>query len=94
MSDFYSMGSNPMMSGMGMGMGMMNPMMSGMGMMGGMSSGGTQNNFVYFKQKYGCPDCFIKSPVPVECQKHINPLPDDALKQTFWTIIKRNILGG
>ena len=71
---------------------MMNPMMSSMMMSNSISS--TGNEFEYFNQKYNCEDCFHKSPVPVPYPMHIDPLPSKTLKPSFWTILKRNILGG
>lgn len=88
LGNFNSMNGNSMM---GM-MGMMNPMMT-MGMMNSSSETGG-NVFIHFKQKYGCEDCFQKTPVPTPCSIHLDPLPKEALKPSFWTILKRNILGG
>ena len=59
-----------------------NNSMMGMSQTGGMnnSAGGNGNVMQSFKAKYGCEDCYKKSPYWVECATPIQPVPLEVIK--------------
>lgn len=72
------------------GFGYGNQMMGGMSAMG--MSGG--NQFQYFKEKYGCEDCFRSQPYDYECPKPRLYQPKSFVAPSFWQRILSRISGG
>lgn len=79
---------------MSMNYGIGYPGMAGMG--GMMSPCGTQsgNVNVYFRNKYGCEDCFRKEPYWQEYPKPIIPEGKNSLKPSLLKRFLNNVLGG
>ena len=66
----------------------------GMSMIGGMNSTmGTANVPQYFKQKYGCEDCFRARPYLQEYPKPLVPLAKESMETSFWQRLKKHIFG-
>ncbi len=65
--------------------------MYGTGGMYGMNGGNTN---VYFRNKYGCENCFRKEPYWQEYPKPVLPEPKNSLKPSFIRRFINNILGG
>lgn len=57
---------------------------NGMYGMFGMNNIGGGNMHQYFKNKYGCPDCFRTQPYLSEYPKPITPLPRQVMRPSFW----------
>ena len=66
--------------------------MNTMGMGGGMSGSG--NVFQYYQSKYGCEDCFRKSPYIQEFPKPFIPEPKNSLNPSWWQRFLHNVFGG
>lgn len=65
-----------------------------MGMYGpsmGINSGNTN---VYFRNKYGCEDCFRTQPYWQEYPKPVQPEPKNSLKPSLFRRFINNVLGG
>ena len=78
--DYGSMHNVPMtgMSGMAGGMNMMS------------NSGNIQR---YFKQTYGCEDCFRKEPYMQEYPKPIMPVAKESMQSSWFKRILERIMG-
>ncbi len=63
----------------------------GMCGMYGMHSGNTN---VYFRNKYGCEDCFRTTPYWKEIPIPVTPEPKNALKPSLLKRFLNNVLGG
>jgi len=68
--------------------------MSGISMQGTSGAGGSGNMFQYYLNKYGCEDCFKKSPYPQEYPKPFTPEPKGALKPSLTRRFLNNVTGG
>ena len=67
----------------------------GMPMMGGMNqiSAQTGNVMQSLKAKYGCEDCFRKTPQPPAYTMPVMPVPMNVVKPTLWERINTHLLG-
>ncbi len=67
--------------------------MYGMNSMYGMNNTGGGNVPQYFKNKYGCADCFRTQPYLMEYPKPMIPLPKQAVEPSFWRRLLNKIAG-
>jgi len=72
------------------------PVMSGMygmsGMTGSGGMSGSSSNFLYFKSKYGCEDCFRDRPYFYQIPKPVMPRPIKYANPNFWQRLLNKIL--
>lgn len=78
----------------GLGNGFGNPMLGGMNSMMGMNfTSGSGNVHQYYLQKYGCEDCFRKTPYQQPFPKPIMPVAREENNLSFFSRIIKKIMG-
>ena len=67
----------------------------GMQMNGGVGQISAQAGSVMqgLKAKYGCEDCFRKTPEPPAYTMPVMPVPREVTNPSFWTRIRTSLLG-
>jgi len=67
----------------------------GMPMMGGIQQQAAQTGNIMqsLKAKYGCEDCFRKTPEPPAYTMPVMPVPMEVVRPSLWTRIRTSLLG-